>query len=571
MYDQEKHIGETSVTDFQNVHTVTSHQSLFIINDDRKVSDYIADDVSELERNEVKRSLKPRQISMIAIGGTIGTGLFISTGNTLANAGPASSLISFFFMTSLAYSVTQSLGEMATYIPITGSFTQFVARWCSPAAGAANGWNYWFSWAITYALELSVVGQVIQVWTDKVPLAAWIAIFFVILLTINLFPVKFYGEIEFTVASIKVIAIVGWLLYALCTVCGTGSTGPIGFRYWRNPGAFGPANLVHDKNTAKFLGWMQSLISAAFTFQGTETVGIAAGESRNPRKTLPSAIRKVLFRILVFYVLCMFFLGLLVPYDDPRLGPNITDSSDTNYTSSSPFIIAMKISGTKVLPDIFNAVILTTIISAGNSNVYIGSRILYALAESKVAPRWFLKTSKGGVPYVAVLFTASFGALGFLAVSESGNNAFNWLLSIAGTAGLITWGWISYSHIRFMAILRHRNINRESLPFKATLMPYSAYYACVLIVIIIFIQGFAVFINFDVSTFFANYVSVMLFVACWVGFHFIYNGFTKKAFTTLFLPLEDCDIETGVRNIDDLDEDEPEPTNLWGKFWAMIA
>ena len=210
--------------------------------------------------------------------------------------------------------------------------------------------------------------QVIQRWTDAVPLAAWIAIFFVILTVFNLFPVKYYGEVEFWIASLKVIFVFIWLIYAFIMVCGAGKTGPIGFRYWRNPGPWGPGILVSSNiNTARFLGWLSSLINAAFTFQGTELVGISAGESSNPRKTVPSAIRKVLFRILVFYVLCMLFIGLLVPYDDPKLAGN-----DGTYTASSPFIIAIQNCGTKGLPDVYNAVILVTIISAANSNVYCG-------------------------------------------------------------------------------------------------------------------------------------------------------------------------------------------------------
>ncbi|ODV81804.1 arginine permease [Suhomyces tanzawaensis NRRL Y-17324] len=506
---------------------------------------------------------------MIAIGGTIGTGLFISTGGTLSQAGPVSSVISFLFMTTLAFSVTQALGEMATLIPVAGSFAQFVTRWCSPALGAANGWNYWFSWAITYALELSVVGQVIGKWTDAVPLAAWISIFFVLLTLSNLFPVKYYGEIEFWIATLKVVAVVGWLLYAFIMVCGAGKTGPVGFRYWRNPGPWGPGILVENVNTGRFLGWLASLISAAFTFQGCELVGISAGESKNPHKTVPSAIRKVLFRILVFYVACMLFIGLLVPFDDPALNPG----DGAAYTANSPFIIAMNNSGTKILPDIFNAVILVTIISAGNSNVYCGSRILFGLAQAGVAPKFFQKTSKHGVPWVAVLFTSAFGALGYLATSSDGNEAFGWLLNITATSGLIAWGWISFTHIRFMNILKSRNISRDSLPFKAKFMPYASYYAAVAVFIITFIQGFQAFWDIDATKFFTSYVSLILFAVCWIGFHFYFNGFNIRSwsYSSFLVPLEECDIDTGVREIDDEDWEEDEPKNAWQKFWAIIS
>ncbi|CAN3370685.1 lysine/arginine permease Can1p [Diutina catenulata] len=551
---------------------VEPHASRFT-HESKKNIDYVSDKDFEVEddnngfkNTEVKRDLKPRQISMIALGGTIGTGLFISTGDTLSKAGPVSSLISFLFMTTLVFCVTQALGEMATYIPITGSFTQFVARWCSPALGAANGYNYWFSWAITYSLELSIVGQVIQYWTDAVPLAAWISIFFVIIPIFNMFPVKYYGEFEFWIASIKVIAVVGWIIYALCIMCGAGKTGPIGFRYWRNPGPWGPGYLVEDVATGRFLGWLKSLISATFTFQGCETVGIAAGESKNPRSALPSAIRKVLFRILIFYVLCMFFIGVLVPYDDPQL-----DGSDT---ANSPFIIAMNNAGTKVLPHIFNAVILTTVISAANSNVFIASRILYALAESKVAPKPFMWTTRWGVPWFSVAFTSAIGALGYLAVSNSGQEAFDWLLNISALAGLISWGGIAFAHIRFMQILKHRGISRDSLPFKAKFMPYGTYYAFTCIFILVFVQGFDCFWDITAAKFFTAYISLVLFVFCWVVFHFVFNGFGKKAWQwrNFITPIDECDIDTGARDFDDSEWDEEQPpNNLWEKFWNIVS
>ena len=395
---------------------------------------------------------------------------------------------------------------------------------------------------------------------------AWISIFLVILTAVDLIPVKFYGEIEFWVASIKIIAIMGWLIYALCMVCGAGKTGPIGFGYWRHPGPWGPGEgLVKNINTDRFLGWLSSLISAAFTFQGCELVALTAGEASSP-KALPSAIKKVFYRVIIFYILSLFFMGLLVPFDNPTL-----EGSDSK---NSPFIIAINLSGTPVLPDIFNAVILMTIISAGNSNVYSGSRILYALAQSKLAPKWFGYTNRYGVPYVSVLFTAAFGALGYLSVSEGGATAFNWLLNITAVAGLITWGWISVCHIRFMNILKHRGILREELPFVAKCMPWLAHYAATAIFILCFIQGYSAFFDCTPAKFFTAYISNIFFAACFIFFHFWFNGFGKDAFKlrAFWIPIEECDIETGVLNPDDVMWAEPKPAkNLWEKFWLIIC
>ena len=359
----------------------------------------------DFHETEVKRALKPRHVSMIALGGTIGTGLFVGISTPLANAGPVGALIAYIFMGSIVYFVTQSLGEMATFIPVTSSITVFSKRFLSPAFGVANGYMYWFNWAITYAVEISVLGQIINYWTDAVPLAGWIIIFWVFISLANFFPVRWYGEFEFWVASVKVIAIVGYLLYALIIVCGGSHQGPIGFRYWRHPGPWGPGIISDNVNKGRFLGWVSSLVNASFTYQGTELVGITAGEAANPRKTVPRAINKVFFRILVFYIGSLFFVGLLVPYNSPEL------SNDTAVIASSPFVISIQNAGTKVLPHIFNAIVLITIISAANSNVYVGSRVLYSLALSGNAPKQFAYVTKQGVPYLGVICTALLGCL----------------------------------------------------------------------------------------------------------------------------------------------------------------
>ena len=519
---------------------------------DRIPSPQVEEFESSMENTQVKRGLKQRHVSMIALGGTIGTGLFIGTGSAIGSAGPAGSFISYCFFATVVYSLANSIGEMATYIPITGSFTVFCSRFVSPALGASIGWLYWFSWAITFAIELSIVGQVIEFWTFAVPIGAWIAIFFVIFTALNFLPVKFYGEIEFWAASIKVIAVVGWLIYALCMICGAGQTGPVGFRYWKNPGAFGPGILVSNPNGGKFLGWLSSLVNAAFTFQGTELVGITAGESDNPRKTVPRAINRVFFRIVIFYILAILFLGMLVPYNDPLL------SSSESYAASSPFIIAIINSGTKFLPSIFNAVILTTIISAGNSNVYIGSRLLYALALGGVAPKFFLKTTRSGVPWTGVVSTCALGLLAFMVLSQGSNTVFNWLVTISTVAGLLTWASISYSHIRFMKALEYNGISRDSLPFKAKLGAGYAWYALICNVVVVFIQGFTCFWDFSAESFLTNYISVFLFVALYLIFQFVVfrDGFKLQH------PIETLDIDSGRREVDSVDWDALENKNM---------
>lgn len=511
---------------------------------------------------EVKRGLKSRHVSMIALGGTIGTGLFIGTSAPLKMSGPVNTLIAYLFFGALAYSVTQSLGEMATHTPVAGSFCTFNTRYLSKAIGFSSNWCYWFQWGITFAIEIFSVSQCIMYWTDRVPVWGWILIFFVTITAANFVPVRYYGEIEFWIAFVKVVAIVGFIIYALCMVCGAGVTGPVGFRYWRHPGPWGAgAGLVSNTNTDRFLGWVSSLINAAFTYQGIELTGISAGESANPRKTVPKAINKVIVRILLFYILTLFFIGMLVPYDDPAL------SSSASFISSSPFLIAITNSGTPVLRHIFNAVILITLTSAANSNVYVGSRVLYSMAGS-TAPMIFARTNKHGVPIYGVLFTAVFGALAFLNVSNSGVVVFNWLMNISALAGLICWCFITGAHLRFMKILQSRSISRDTLPFKANFGPVVAWITEFFLVLIVFIQGYKVFFNFDVNDFFANYVSLIMTVVFWIVAQLTY--YRREPW---LIPTEEVDLDSDARRIDEEvweDADEDVNVSRFDKFWDTL-
>lgn len=214
------------------------------------------------------------------------------------------------------------------------------------------------------------------------------------------------------------------------------------------------------------------------------------------------------------------------------IDPNL--ENDTTFISSSPFLIAIQRSGTPVLPDIFNAVMLCTIISAGNSNIYIGSRILYSMG-GLTAPKCYKWTTKTGIPWVGVLTTSIFGCLSFLNVSNGGQTVFNWLVNITAVAGLICWIFICGAHLRFMTVLKSRNISRDTLPFKAVGMPFFGWFTFISLIIIIFIQGYGVFFEFTAVDFFANYISLFLFFFLWLGSQFtLYRHDRSPTGTTIF-------------------------------------
>lgn len=446
---------------------------------------------------------------------------------------------------------------MATFLPIAGAFTRYAGRFVDPSLSFSMGWIYWFSWAITFAIELTASGLIIQYWAPNLNIGIFIGVFWAVITALNFLPVSFYGEVEFWFASIKVITVLGFLIFGICIDAGAGQHGYLGFHTWGNPGAFAPYLLNSDGALAKFVGFWAVLIQAGFSYQGTELVAIAAGETTNPRKTVPAAIKKTFYRILFFFVGTIFFIGLLIPYTNDEL------LSTNEDASASPFVIAANLAGVKVLPSIINAVLLCVVLSAANSNVYSGSRILVGLAAEHQAPKFFAIASRGGVPYISVVFTSAFGLLAFLNESENGGTVFNWFVNISGLAGFIAWACINYSHIAFMRACAAQGIARNDLPYKSFWQPWFSWYGLFFNVLIIITQGFTAFIPWSTEDFFINYISLILFVVLYVGHKIFYRQ-------PLVKPAE-ADLLTGRKEVDEMVVEEHEPTTLWGKFWAWLG
>ncbi|NYC92848.1 AAT family amino acid transporter/lysine-specific permease [Clostridium acetobutylicum] len=353
---------------------------------------------AELEKDkngELKRSLKTRHMNMIAIGGSIGTGLFFTSGNTISTAGPGGAIAAYAIMGVLVYFLMTSLGEMATMIPNAGSFETYASKFVDPALGFALGWNYWFNWAITVAAELVAGGLVVKFWLPNTGTTIWSIGFLVILFGLNLLSAKAYGEGEYWFSSIKVVTIIVFLIMGVLIIFGIMGGHGVGFSNWVLKDGKG--------NSAPFVGGgmaiLMSFLTAGFSFAGTEVVGLAAGEAENPEKDVPKAINSVFWRILIFYIGAIIVIGFIIPFNDSNLLKN--GVSDIAY---SPFTIVFKRSGIALAASIMNAVILTSVLSCGNSGLYAGSRMMYAMAKEGKAPKIFGKLNKSGVPLNALIF-----------------------------------------------------------------------------------------------------------------------------------------------------------------------
>ncbi|RMZ81956.1 hypothetical protein DV737_g2248, partial [Chaetothyriales sp. CBS 132003] len=401
------------------------------------------------------RRLKGRHLQMMAIGGSIGTGLFVGSGKALAAGGPASLFISFTLIGIMMYCTVQALGELAVTFPVAGSFSHYSTRFIDPAWGFAMGWNYAMQWLITFPLEIISASITINYWIQSVPMnAAWVSLFLALIISINFFGVKGYGEAEFVFSIVKVTAVIGYIILGvLINIAGGPSGSYIGFKLWHNPGAF------HNG----FKGLCSVFVTAAFAFGGTELIGLAAAETENPRKTLPTAMKQVFWRITIFYVVSLLLVGTLVSYTDPRL-LNGKSSADAK---ASPFVISIQDANIQALPGVMNVVIMISVLSVGNSAIYGSSRTLAALAEQSQAPRILAYIDRKGRPLVAIILASAIGLLAYLAASTRQQEAFDWMLAFSGLSSILTWGSICLAHLRFRHAWAVQGHGLDELAFRS--------------------------------------------------------------------------------------------------------
>ncbi|MGG4266097.1 amino acid permease [Peribacillus simplex] len=470
----------------------------------------------------VKRKLKARHMTMIAIGGSIGTGLFLASGATIQSAGPGGALAAYACIGIMVYFLMTSLGEMATYMPVSGSFSTYATRFVDPAFGFALGWNYWFNWAVTLAVEIAAAAIIMKFWLPDVPSLIWSALFLGIVFTLNALSIRSYGESEYWFALIKVIAIIFFIIIGLLTILGVFGGKVIGFENF-------------TMGEAPFKGGFLSIISifliAGFSFQGTELVGIAAGESENPEKNVPNAIRQVFWRILLFYIGAILILGLLIPYTSPSLL-----NGDVENISVSPFTLVFERAGLAFAASVMNAVVLTSLLSAGNSGLYASTRMLWSMAKDKQAPKFLAKVNRRGIPMNALILTALIGGLAFL-TSIFGDHVFTWLLNASGLTGFIAWIGIAISHYRFRRAYVAQGGDINELKYKAKWFPFGPILSLVLCIGVIAGQNYEAFLSGSIDWYgvAVSYIGLPLFLAIWLGYK-IYHR-------TKIISLKDCQFD----------------------------
>ncbi|XDG02556.1 hypothetical protein ABKA04_002171 [Annulohypoxylon sp. FPYF3050] len=459
----------------------------------------------------LRRTLSTRHLTMIALGSSIGMGLWLGSGTSLASGGPAGIFLGYCLAGSMIWCVSHSIGEMACMYPLPSAFVQWTGKFIDPAAAFALGWSYWFSYCITIANELQATNTIINFWTDAVPVAAWISIWFVVIILINVGAVNLFGEIEVVASSIKF----GWIFVVIISMivmsAGGAGYGPVGFRYWNS-----------EPFTHGFKGFLNVMPTCIFAMSGSENSGLVAAETASPRKAIPRAVSSIWVRLSLFYLIGSLMITINV---DPH-NQNLFGQSGTN---ASPFVIAYRDAGLPALAHIMNAIILISVVSTGSISGYGGSRTTMGLAQLNMAPKQFAFADRMGRPWYGLVPTFILGGgLAYLNVSESGSDVFTWFSNLTSLFTLFGWGMICLSHIRFRATWARQGHTAEELPWKSWIYPYGPWWGLLMCILLIIVQFYLAVWPLDDSpsakNFFANYVSVIVIVVLWLGARVYFRG-----------------------------------------------
>lgn len=440
------------------------------------------------EEQKLKRGLQNRHIQLIALGGAIGTGLFLGIGPAAVLAGP-SVILGYALAGIIAFFIMRQLGEMVVEEPVSGSFSHFAYKYWGSFAGFASGWNYWVLYILVSMSELTAIGIYVHFWWPEIPLWTSSLFFFIVINALNLTSVKVYGEVEFWFSIIKVVAIIAMIIFGVyLLVSGSGGEQASVQNLW-NEGGFFAKGLFSEDGKGGFQGLFAAIALIMFSFGGLELIGITAAEAEQPEKTIPKATNQVIYRILIFYVGALVILFSLSPWK------SIT-------TDSSPFVMVFEslkgfqftllgktIYFTSIIANVLNVIVLTAALSVYNSCVYSNSRMLFGLADQGNAPSFLSKLNKNSVPINAILISSLFAAICIIVNKLMPEKALEILMSLVVSSLIINWLMISITHLKFR---RSKDADRIKTKFPSFIYPLSNYICLVFllgILVIMWITG----------------------------------------------------------------------------------
>lgn len=451
--------------------------------------------------NQFKRTMKTRHLIMLSLGGVIGTGLFFNTGYIIATAGAIGAIIAYLIGALVVYLVMLCLGELAVAMPETGAFHTYASRFISPGTGYTVAWLYWLTWTVALGSSFTAAGLCMQYWFPTVSVWIWCLIFCVVIFALNIITAQFFAESEFWFSIIKVVTIIIFII--------AGSAAIFGFIPMKNDM---PAPFLHNITDN---GWfpngiipiIMTMVSVNFAFSGTELIGIAAGETHNPEKSIPLAIKTTILRLIIFFVGTIFVLAALLPMDQAGV-------------IKSPFVMVFENIGLPYAADLFNFVILTAILSAANSGLYASGRMLWSLSNQGTLPKCFSKLTQKGIPTIAIAVSMLGGLLALFSSVIAPDTVFVALTAISGFAVVAVWLSICASHYFFRKQLSVAEL--KTLKYKAPLYPIVPILGFILCLIA------CVGLAFDPEQRIALYCGIPFVIVCFIAHHFT-EKYQKKS------------------------------------------
>ncbi|MEH7468537.1 amino acid permease [Priestia megaterium] len=450
------------------------------------------------QTNELKKTMKSRHLFMISLGGVIGTGFFLGTGYTISQAGAIGAILSFIVGGFIMYLTMLCLGELAVAMPVSGSFQTYTTKFIGPGVGFAFGWLYWLGWAVTVALEFLSAGQLMQRWFPDVSVWIWSALFALLLFGLNATSVRFFGETEFWFSSIKVLTIIVFIILGAAAMFGfiplSGHEKAPMLSHFTGEGGLFPNGLMPVLIT---------MVSVSFAFSGTELIGITAGETEDPEKNIPRAIKNIIWRTFFFFIGAMFVLSGLISWKQAGV-------------LESPFVTVFDQIGIPYAADIMNLVILTALLSNANAGLYACSRMLWSLSDQKMVSTWLGKVTSKGVPFNSLLISMGVACLSLLSSVVAPTTVYLVLVSISGFAVVAVWMAIAASHFMFRRRYIKEGNDVSKLVYKAPLYP--------IVPILAFVLCFAACVGlaFDKSQRIALYCGIPFVLFCYL-FYYLKN------------------------------------------------
>ncbi|KAH3900709.1 probable Leu/Val/Ile amino-acid permease [Saccharomycodes ludwigii] len=563
IYDNEKHIGKRNIAH----RFIDSFRKREDLPESYEIEITPSGQEHQVSKSKLDQGLPPRISSAMSLCTGVGTGLLVSGGKSLHYGGPAGLTIAYGLVGMVVYFVIDAASEVAVAYPtVPGGFNACYSILIDESFSFATVWLFLLQWLTVFPLELITLSLVMQYWNTSVDPDVWVLIFYVFLICVHMFGTRGYGEVEFIFSICKVLLIAGFFIFAIVINCGGGGKdGYIGGKYWHDPGAFqGPTAETH------FKGICYVLVIAYFSYGGVELSTFNVAEHANPRRSMPSNVKKVMYRVLLIYFVPLLLVCFLVPYNSPDL----MGSSGASATHASPFVLAASLHGVRVVPHFINAVILISVTSVSNSAMYAAPRLFYALAELGYAPKFMKYIDRRGRPSLGILVCAVIGVIAYSTTSPQREQVFTWLSSIAGLSEVFTWAGICINQVRFRQALKYNGRSIDELAYKTKTGIWGSCFAAFFSILVLIAQFWVALAPIgengkcDAEVFFENYLAVPI----WIVFYLGYKIYKKD--WRLWIPVNEIDLD-GSRKIYDvevLQQEEAEyKEQLRHKGWLARA